>query len=119
VTSICDYYEMAGREKGYRDSNPGYILFAAGLPGTDVECSQTNFRVREPLQSAIRITLHAGRWYIKRGEVRPLEIDWSQTVRRCMDGDSGAWAELVRSHHRRVYGLCYRFTGQPQPTPKT
>lgn len=47
------------------------------------------------------------------GEARPLEIDWSQTVRRCMDGDSGAWAELVRTHHRRVYGLCYRFTGNP------
>ena len=44
-------------------------------------------------------------------EVRPLEIDWSQVVRSCMDGDSGAWAELVRTHHRRVYGLCYRFTG--------
>ncbi|MGB7549593.1 MAG: sigma-70 family RNA polymerase sigma factor, partial [Terracidiphilus sp.] len=44
-------------------------------------------------------------------EVRPLEIDWSQVVRHCMDGDSGAWAELVRTHHRRVYGLCYRFTG--------
>jgi RNA polymerase sigma-70 factor (ECF subfamily) len=47
----------------------------------------------------------------KAGEVGPLEIDWPQTVRRCMDGDSGAWAELVRTHHRRVYGLCYRFTG--------
>lgn len=44
-------------------------------------------------------------------EVRPLELDWSQVVRRCMDGDSGAWAELVRTHHRRVYALCYRFTG--------
>lgn len=42
-----------------------------------------------------------------------LEIDWSQVVRRCMDGDSGAWAELVRTHHRRVYALCYRFTGNP------
>jgi len=49
--------------------------------------------------------------YLTRGEVRPLEIDWSQVVRRCMDGDSGAWAELVKTHHRRVYGLCYRFTG--------
>ncbi|MGB6191683.1 MAG: sigma-70 family RNA polymerase sigma factor [Terracidiphilus sp.] len=48
-----------------------------------------------------------------RPEVRPLEIDWSQVVRHCMDGDSGAWAELVREHHRRVYGLCYRFTGNP------
>jgi len=44
-------------------------------------------------------------------EGRPLEIDWAQIVLRCMDGDSGAWAELVRTHHRRVYGLCYRFTG--------
>jgi RNA polymerase sigma-70 factor (ECF subfamily) len=46
-------------------------------------------------------------------EVNPLEIDWAQTVQRCMDGDPGAWAELVRTHHRRVYGLCYRFTGNP------
>ncbi len=48
------------------------------------------------------------------GETRwtdPLEIDWSQIVRRCMDGDSGAWSEMVRTHHKRVYGLCYRFTG--------
>jgi len=42
-----------------------------------------------------------------------LEPDWSQVVRLCMSGDSGAWAELVRTHHRRVYGLCYRFTGNP------
>jgi RNA polymerase sigma-70 factor, ECF subfamily len=28
-----------------------------------------------------------------------------------MNGDSGAWAEMVRTHHKRVYGLCYRFTG--------
>ena len=30
-----------------------------------------------------------------------------------MEGDSGAWAELVRTHQKRVYGLCYRFTGNP------
>jgi RNA polymerase sigma-70 factor (ECF subfamily) len=46
-------------------------------------------------------------------EVKPLEIDWPQIVRRCMDGDSSAWAEMVRTHHKRVYGLCYRFTGNP------
>jgi RNA polymerase sigma-70 factor (ECF subfamily) len=34
-------------------------------------------------------------------------------VERCRRGDGGAWAELVRSHHRRVYGMCYRFTGSP------
>jgi RNA polymerase sigma-70 factor (ECF subfamily) len=52
-----------------------------------------------------------------RGEAISMEIDRPQDctllVRRCMDGDSGAWAELVRTHHRRVYGLCYRFTGNP------
>ena len=50
-------------------------------------------------------------------EVNTLEIDRPQDgtllVRLCMDGDSGAWADLVRTHHRRVYGLCYRFTGNP------
>jgi len=53
-----------------------------------------------------------------RVEVSPLETDWSQVVRSCMDGDSGAWAELVRTHHRRVYGLCYRLPAT-RPTPKT
>ncbi len=48
-----------------------------------------------------------------RAEVRPLDVEWSQIVRRCMDGDSAAWAEMVRTHHKRVYGLCYRFTGNP------
>jgi RNA polymerase sigma-70 factor (ECF subfamily) len=47
----------------------------------------------------------------RRMEAGKLETDWSQVVRRCMDGDSGAWAEMVRTHHKRVYGLCYRFTG--------
>ncbi len=40
-----------------------------------------------------------------------LEQDWAQIVRRSMSGDSSAWAEMVRAHHKRVYGLCYRFTG--------
>jgi RNA polymerase sigma-70 factor, ECF subfamily len=32
-------------------------------------------------------------------------------VDRCVSGDDAAWEELVRLHTRRVYGLCYRFTG--------
>jgi len=43
-----------------------------------------------------------------------LEPDWPSVVRRCLDGDSAAWTELVKAHHRRVYGLCYRFTGSSQ-----
>lgn len=35
-------------------------------------------------------------------------------VERCLTGDQAAWAELVRTHTRRVYNLCYRFTGRSQ-----
>jgi RNA polymerase sigma-70 factor (ECF subfamily) len=30
---------------------------------------------------------------------------------RCLAGDGDAWEQLARSQHRRVYGICYRFTG--------
>jgi RNA polymerase sigma-70 factor (ECF subfamily) len=32
-------------------------------------------------------------------------------VRRCLAGDSVAWEQIVQQHHRRIYNLCYRFTG--------
>jgi RNA polymerase sigma-70 factor (ECF subfamily) len=38
------------------------------------------------------------------------ELDWPALVRRCLDGDTAAWTELVVAQQRRVYGLCYRFT---------
>jgi RNA polymerase sigma-70 factor (ECF subfamily) len=34
-------------------------------------------------------------------------------VERCLTGDQAAWADLVRTHTRRIYNLCYRFTGKP------
>lgn len=36
-----------------------------------------------------------------------------QVVFACMRGDSAAWQQLVATQHRRVYGICYRFTGSP------
>lgn len=41
-----------------------------------------------------------------------LEPD-AQLVQECLRGDDSAWEELVRRHTRRVYNLCYRFTGNP------
>lgn len=35
-------------------------------------------------------------------------------VERCLAGDQAAWAELVRAHSRRIYNLCYRFTGRTE-----
>jgi RNA polymerase sigma-70 factor (ECF subfamily) len=53
-------------------------------------------------------------WHQGRLEARThVEPDWSEVVRRCLSGDTPAWTELVKAHHRRVYALCYRFTGSP------
>jgi RNA polymerase sigma-70 factor (ECF subfamily) len=37
-----------------------------------------------------------------------------QLVDRCLSGDESGWEDLVRIHTRRVYGICYRFTGSDQ-----
>jgi len=34
-------------------------------------------------------------------------------LRRCQAGDAAAWEKLVSLHHRRIYNICYRFTGSP------
>ena len=35
----------------------------------------------------------------------------AQLVQGCLRGEGPAWEELVRRHTRRVFNLCYRFTG--------
>ncbi len=42
---------------------------------------------------------------------KPLEPD-SQLVQQCLQGDGLAWEKLVRLHTRRIYNICYRFSGQ-------
>ena len=48
---------------------------------------------------------------------RGLRVDDTQVVvalvRRCIAGDAAAWEEIVRQHSRRIYNICYRFTGSP------
>lgn len=39
-----------------------------------------------------------------------LEQD-AQLVQQCLQGDGSAWEELVRRHTRRIFNICYRFTG--------
>ena len=46
------------------------------------------------------------------GASTPLQPDeGAQLAERCRKGDSAAWTQLVQSQHRRIYALCYRFTG--------
>ena len=44
-------------------------------------------------------------------ETKLLDSD-SSIVERCLSGEDAAWEQLVRTHTRRIYGLCYRFTGK-------
>lgn len=46
------------------------------------------------------------------GGSQVLDVDAeSQLVARCLNGDENAWEDLVRTYTRRVYSICYRFTG--------
>lgn len=35
----------------------------------------------------------------------------AELAARCLAGDALAWERLAKTQHRKVYGLCYRFTG--------
>ncbi len=39
-----------------------------------------------------------------------MDLD-QQLVERCLAGEEYAWEDLVKAHTRRVYAICYRFTG--------
>ena len=39
-------------------------------------------------------------------------MDDAELVRRCLAGDGAAWEDVVHSQTRRLYNLCYRFTGR-------
>src|ERR1700684_2814058 len=57
----------------------------------------------------------AERWQRKESVERvlekPLEAEWQVLVERCLKGDSFAWTELVKAHHRRGDWLCFRVSG--------
>jgi len=51
--------------------------------------------------------------WVAGGEAAKSTVDLDSTlVERCLSGDDSAWEELLRQHTRRVYGICYRFTGR-------
>ena len=58
----------------------------------------------------------AGRWLQagpagnRRIAEKGLGLD-SSLVERCLSGEDSAWEELTKTYTRRVYSLCYRFTG--------
>lgn len=41
-----------------------------------------------------------------------LTAEEQHLVDRCLAGDASAWEAILRQHARRIYNLCYRFTGR-------
>ncbi len=74
---------------------------------------------RRPMAAAITQLAAGGlnwphsRLYYSGAMVNPLDAD-TQLVERCLDGEDSAWEDLVKVHTRRVYSICYRFTGSDQ-----
>ena len=61
-----------------------------------------------------RSDAQTGRWsgWLPGGALTDRRLDSdTQLVDRCLEGDESSWEDLVRLHTRRVYTLCYRFTG--------
>ncbi len=44
-------------------------------------------------------------------EQEAAQQELARLVRQCMAGDQHAWQQLVASQHRRIYAICFRFTG--------
>jgi RNA polymerase sigma-70 factor (ECF subfamily) len=59
-------------------------------------------------------TISAAWSFASAGVVRSASngLDVETLVDQCLSGDDAAWEQLVRENTRRVYGLCYRFTGR-------
>ena len=47
----------------------------------------------------------------QRAEVLAEQKALADLAARCLAGDAAAWETLARTQHRRIYGICYRFTG--------
>jgi RNA polymerase sigma-70 factor, ECF subfamily len=67
-----------------------------------LHCSPAN-----PLSSKADARLDWSAW----GAAQRLDAD-ANLVERCLAGEQGAWDDLIKTHTKRVYALCYRFTGR-------
>lgn len=69
--------------------------------------------------TAGQVIAAAASWSLPRtapqGWARDFRLDAdTQLIERCLRGDDAAWEDLIKVHTRKVFAICYRFTGRDQ-----
>jgi RNA polymerase sigma-70 factor, ECF subfamily len=70
-------------------------------PGRERAVRETRLAPEEPNSQA----------GLERAAVAAEQAALAELASRCLAGDPVAWEKLAKTQHRKVYGLCYRFTG--------
>jgi RNA polymerase sigma-70 factor, ECF subfamily len=94
--------EPAG--KPVRRETPAGVMSSGKLgekPGRERAVRETRLAPEEPNSQA----------GLERAAVAAEQAALAELATRCLAGDPVAWEKLAKTQHRKVYGLCYRFTG--------
>lgn len=81
-----------------------------GLP-SDTPSGEQGVPEAPLVSEAPRLSVEASRQDMQRQAVSAEQALLAELALRCRAGDALAWEQLARSQYRRIYGLCYRFTG--------
>ncbi len=108
---VITWNQLGGDTAGIKPGKSGRSKTATAVAGKNLVAEPVAARRQGGMAAGKPVPRGEGSLQAARFEERRLEVDWAIVVRRCLDGDSTAWAELVKAQHRRVYSLCYRFTG--------
>ena len=66
---------------------------------------------RPPVPSEVPTALPAAQKAAAAKDPQAEQAALAALAARCLAGDAAAWETLATTQHRRIYGICYRFTG--------
>jgi len=110
--------KSCGKVRGANSLAPVTVMRESDTPGQQAPSRDTLLPpVSAPLQTPAKAGGRVGvagrneATLQRTAEQQATEEAIGRLVRQCMAGDQHAWQELVTSQHRRIYAICYRFTG--------
>jgi RNA polymerase sigma-70 factor (ECF subfamily) len=96
-----DVRDAARREGGETPAQSGTLLPSANSTPQTAPRTGTRTSARPGYEGILQRT----------PEQEVAQEALGRLVRQCMAGDQQAWQQLVVTQHRRIYAICYRFTG--------